>query len=247
MGLSFDGTPDIQDRNRSQSSQMVDWRFFLETWPDNSVKMTMSSQSTHSMYDGVLYLHHLGFSKVNVELAHGVNWTKENIISYKTQLERLADYYVQHPEVHRISLLNIDIRKVLDKNVPNKKCGCGSNFSVYDTDGVRYPCHLFSPLVMTQEQLNGIKDIDFDNDSLFTNDICKGCLLRAICIGCCGMNYLYNHDVGKTPIVMCKLFQVQFLVNCKLQERLLTAYDNEYRKELQSVLNFVKHCIIRKR
>ena len=130
MGLSFDGTLAMQDRNRTQSSQMVDWRFFLEIWPDNAVKITMSSQSINSMYDGVLYLHHLGLSKVNVELAHGVGWTKENIISYKTQLERLADCYVEHPEVHRISLLNIDIRKVLGQYVPNKKCGSGSNFSV---------------------------------------------------------------------------------------------------------------------
>ena len=41
-GLSYDGTPEMQDINRSNSSSLIDLDFFATTYPDQEVKMTIS-------------------------------------------------------------------------------------------------------------------------------------------------------------------------------------------------------------
>lgn len=45
LGLSYDGTDFMQDINRSGSSKFIDKKFFLETYPKQSVKMTISKKN----------------------------------------------------------------------------------------------------------------------------------------------------------------------------------------------------------
>lgn len=242
LGLSIDGTPEMQNRNRSRSNDMIDLDFFRDTWPDNAVKMTISPFSVEQLYEGVCHLYRRGFRKISVEPAHGVSWSPENLLAYKRELEKLVRLYIKYPMLERISLLNIDLRKIKDRRVPHKKCGCGENFMACDTDGSPYPCHLFSPLVLNERQMDASRSIDFRNDELFICPTCLSCILHPICIGCCGINFLHNGDVGMQPSSLCKLFKIQFLANCRLQASLSCFYEEKEKNEIQDLLRFIKNC-----
>ena len=45
LGLSFDGDVNTQNTNRSNSASLVDLDYFRDTWPESSVKMTISTDS----------------------------------------------------------------------------------------------------------------------------------------------------------------------------------------------------------
>ena len=45
LGLSFDGDNLMQNINRSESFNLINIEFFAKTWPEQSVKMTVSPQT----------------------------------------------------------------------------------------------------------------------------------------------------------------------------------------------------------
>ena len=73
LGLSLDGTPEMHNRNRSDSYSKIDIDLFRNTWPEQGVKMTPSPGTLSSLADGVIYVHELGFKKNNCTFASGVN------------------------------------------------------------------------------------------------------------------------------------------------------------------------------
>lgn len=78
LGLSFDGDMAMQNANRSSSFHHVDLDFFAKTWPNQSIKMTVSPDTISSMSDGVKFLHRKGIKYISADLAMGysVGWTK---------------------------------------------------------------------------------------------------------------------------------------------------------------------------
>ena len=57
LGLSFDGDQVMQNTNRSDSYHKVDLKFFAATWPEQSVKMTISPSTVGHLAEGVKFLH----------------------------------------------------------------------------------------------------------------------------------------------------------------------------------------------
>ena len=53
-----------------------------------------------------------------------------------------------------MSLLDLKIEVILNDNHPVKKyCGTGTHMGIYDVDGALYPCHLFTPLVLSRARI----------------------------------------------------------------------------------------------
>lgn len=243
LGLSYDGNRFMQDVNRSRSSSLIDTDFFSATWPDQSVKMTISPQTLSLLYSGVMALHSRGFSNVTVDLAMGktVMWRKEHLTVFEEQLEQLADFYVQHPEFNVVSLLNIDIAKVLSRNQMSKKCGCGETLVTVDHDGQQYACHLFSPIAVTKALAKKSQSIDFSNHGLFISKECKECFLSPVCISCYGMNYTINGDVSRQSPFTCAAFKLQFKVSCQMQLEKARRCESEKVELLERIIELLNN------
>lgn len=55
--LSADGDKVMQDKNRFNSYNSIDWNFYVSTWPDGKVKMTISPDTVKNVSKGVISLH----------------------------------------------------------------------------------------------------------------------------------------------------------------------------------------------
>lgn len=234
LGLSFDGTRLMQNINRSKSSSLVDLAFFAETWPKQSVKMTLSPGTLPYLYEGVLFLYEQGFRHVTTDLAMGnsVVWKQEQLSELANQLNQLVIYYVNNIQMPIISMLDIEVTRVLQKRDMLKKCGCGEDLVCIDCDGQSYGCHLFSPISSPQHLAKLSQTIDFSNHNLFVDNTCVDCLLFPLCTSCYGMNFMLTGSVSKQAPFTCKAFKVQFLSACNLQMKLAELNGNVKKQEV---------------
>ncbi len=238
LGLSFDGDSFMQNINRSDSYQKVDLDFFAQTWPNQNLKMTVSPLTLPQLFSGVKYLHEVGFRRIAADLAMGqkVAWKQSDLQILCDELQKLTDFYLQNPDIPRVSLLDVDIFSVLSENKTLKKCGCGEDLVCIDTDGRQYACHLFSPVSLPQEKAEKSRKIDFTRHDDFVPEQCKPCALLSICTICYGMNYLLHDDITAQNAFVCQAFKIQFLHSCNLF--LQTKDINETDKSLiESVLS----------
>ena len=218
LGLSFDGNRLMQDINRTQSYSSVDLKFFASRWPEQSVKMTISPQTLPYLFDGVIFLTKQGFSYITVDLAMGCNikWEQKHLLVLSRQLQYLSSYYLDHPSIPVISMLNMDVTQVLNK--PHlKKCSCGEDLVCVDYDGTTYACHLFAPITASKELAEASQNIDFKSQKEKMNNPCRQCMLFSLCTFCYGMNYLINNDIAKQSAFGCSSFKIQFLAAANFQ------------------------------
>lgn len=221
LGLSFDGNMDMQNVNRSISYSKVDLDYFVQTWPEQSVKMTISPETIAHLSDGVIFLHEKGFKYISADLAMGpsVNWSKDSLAIYRSELQKLSHYYLEHPTLIPFSMLRIDVAAIKSShNVDVKTCSCGEDMICVDWTGKTYACHLFSPVTLPIDKvLKSSQLYDFSNHSQFNSEICSKCILNAICNHCYGMNYLCTGDVAKPSPFHCSAFKILFVANCRFR------------------------------
>lgn len=217
LGLSFDGDRMMQDINRCGSASLIDFSYFVSTWPKQTIKVTISPQTLSRLYDGITSLHYFGARKITADLAMGKNigWNERHLQILHDQLLLLCHYYLSHPDQYPVSLLNLDIDSV--KSIPHDKpCGCGEDLVCIDIDGKEYACHLFAPITLGEKKATVAKSIlDFSQHAAFVDDICYGCLLQATCTNCPGMNYIATGCVNKQDSFTCMANKVIFLANCE--------------------------------
>ncbi len=222
VGLSLDGTATAHNINRSNSFEKIDIPFFLENYPEQSVKMTVSTQSLPYFAESVKYLTELGFF-VECNLAYMINWTSE-IYRYELekQLNDLIDYYISHPFAHRCGMLSfrIDIlgRPRLKTEVIKKYCGTGIYMKCFDIKGDAYPCQLFTPTSAGDmaKKLGEINITDTFSTELLPQE-CRECYFQPICPTCYGSNYLSTGNLYLPDKERCELYKLIFRANAKLR------------------------------
>lgn len=242
LGLSFDGDMGMQNENRSMSYSKVDLSFFSTTWPEQSLKMTISPNTIHKMSSGIVYLHEKGFKSISPSLAMGpdIEWGKELLLVYQSELKKLLQYYLDHPFITPCSLFCLDILSLIHHSeYTGKKCSCGEHFICVDWDGNTYACHMFSPIALPIEKaLKSNLLYDFSNHAQFQSEICSKCILDSICSHCYGMNYYCSNDVTKHSPFHCSAFKIQFVANCNF--RIQLAEKNGDQNMIDIINNILK-------
>lgn len=218
VGLSLDGTREMHNRNRSGSYDKIDIDFFKDNWPDQGVKMTPSPGTLHSLAKGVIHIHELGFKRNNCTFASGVSWDKDEfgrIVNYKRilqeQLMELAVYYLQHPDILPVDMLNIKFISVAAgiNSMKDKLCGAGTIMRCWTPDGQCLPCHLFYEVSKEKGEKLGYIDLSSPKD--LSDKRCKGCILETICPTCYGGNYITFGDVTKRDTYTCVITKIRAL------------------------------------
>ena len=228
-GLSLDGTKETQDKNRCNSFDKIDKEFFLECWPEQTVKMTISKESIENLCNDILYIQDLGFRIAGTNFAEGIDWTDTKYITILCrELENLVGFYINHPEYEIVPILNLYLQNCEHKAKTRKWCGTGSNMAVYDIDGRKYPCTFFTPMTFDEEQLACIKDVDFKDEEQFVDKQCfEDCYFYNICSNCYGANLLATGKVSVRDKSHCKLLKVRaYYAAALLTHRILANKDN---------------------
>lgn len=209
LGLSYDGLPESQENNRTLMP--VDIDFFIKTWPKQTIQMTVNTETVNRMAEGVIYLVERG-ARVHPNVAYEKNeWRDEDIAEYRRQLDILADYYNRRPELPKISQFDHFLQTYAD-GIDNPQhqqqiCGAGRRFHVYDVDGKVYPCHLLSPLVLSQDKLQPISDGLIEKAKSFADPKCERCPFVSLCPTCIGCNYIYRGSLQKRDSTHCRVMR----------------------------------------
>lgn len=237
-GLSLDGRKETHDKNRSNSFDKIDLNFFLECWPTQPVKMTISKYGIESLYDDIIYIQSLGFKIAGTNFAEGLDWSNPQYIKILCrELEKLTDFYLQHPELEVANIINMAVQHCESPSKFKKWCGTGKHMVVYDINQEAYPCQFFTPMTISNEKYNIIKDIDFNNDENFIDEFCKNkCYFHNICPNCYGANFLVNGKINERNKSMCKLIMIRAYYSAALQaQKIIANGDNIDESEKNKV------------
>lgn len=222
VGLSYDGTTLMQDTNRSNSSKQIDLDFFLRTYPNQTLKMTVSPATLLSLADGVIYLHEMGFSLV-ANLAYGDNWDYPGFLeNFSAQLDRLTEYYLENPGRKIVSFLDMDVTyKNRDPDFFHKQCGAGTAMFAYETNGDCYPCQFFASVSIgeSSEKYKNIRFSDKYNKEVLS-DRCRECVIRDSCVTCMGTNFCEMGNMFLKSDSHCRIMKMQFLASSYLKYKL---------------------------
>ncbi len=222
ISLSLDGPQDMHDANRplaggGGSFDLIDKDFFIETWGSVPAKMTVSEETLPRMVEGIAYIDNLGFEN-DASLSIGTDWDNESSESVLVdQMERLVDYYIEHPDIPLCTMLNLDLRYILADYEPGFRfCKIGIDTVCYDVDGVAYPCQGFAPISIGDdaERFRRMGEADFE---LSDGYACKTCKFVRLCPNCYAANYQVTGDIQKVDTRFCRFNQLCILASAKVQ------------------------------
>lgn len=232
-GLSLDGTREMHNVNRSNSYDLIDIDFFRDSWPTQGVKMTPSPGTIKTLAQGVIHLHELGFKRNNCSFASGVDWShdeKGNPVDYKTilteQLGILTNYYLEHPRIRPIDILNIRFMSVAGGRhaMKSKLCGAGSIMRCWTPDGRCLPCHLFYEACKADANFK-VPDFNFSDLDALSDPRCKDCILEPACPTCYGGNYITSGDIKIRDLYTCEIMKLRALAGSWMVGRMLESPD----------------------
>ena len=224
LGLSLDGTRDTHDYNRSGSFDKIDTDFFLKNWPEQGVKMTLSSYSIPRLAENIKFIHSLGFKRIRgVNLAEGdYDWSDEEYIQLLIpQLRELEDFYLENEQFLPNQMLDKRIELCeAEKRERRKWCGIGTGCPFFDVDGKWYPCAFTTPMTFSNEELDDILSTDFTNHDDFLDECCfENCYIYPICPTCSGANYLNNRSFKIRDKRRCRIQKLIALFIADMQAK----------------------------
>lgn len=249
-GLSLDGRKETHDKNRSNSFDRIDKEFFLECWPQQTVKMTLSQDSLNTLFDDIIYIQKLGFKLAGTNFAEGIDWSDKKYIDILCrELEKLTAFYLENPEYEVAPIINIPIQNCEYEIKTRKWCGTGTNMALYDIDGRKYPCQFFAPMSIEEDKFAKVKDLDFNDESLFLDKHCYGnCYFYNICSNCYGANLLLNGKLNERDKSKCNLLKVRaYYAAALLANRILKNKDriskpNTVALQIRAIEKIKKIC-----
>ncbi len=246
-GLSLDGTKEMHDKNRCNSFDDIDISFFVETWPLQEAKMTVAPETIPQLYDGITFIHNLGF-KLKTNLAYGPDWRGEEIKqAYQLQLQKLIDFYTENDNIEPTSLLNVDLSSVAYPKEPLRKwCGMGGQMVAYDIDGKKYPCHFFQEMSSNGMPVDDVWNVDYSTIHQSENNPCRKCILKNSCPTCYGYNYSISGNYCVKDPAMCELNKLAAVATSTLSFRKMKRkYNNDFSKISKSDEEIIKAvCLV---
>lgn len=252
LGLSYDGLPEMQQHNRATGNR-VDVDFFVKTWPEQTLQMTINEDTVSKMAEGVIHILERG-ARVRPNVAYEEQeWQESSLCEYAKQLDKLASYYVEHPDKFHVHMFKHNLteyaRNLINPPQINSVCGVGSGFIVYDVDGSSYPCHMLSPLVLDGEKLDKIKSGACKKVTNWGDEHCTGCPFVSSCSTCVASNYIYRHDFCKRDRTHCIVMQLEVQAYMKYRTMLLKSKEkltSEDALEIDAITalhNFLKRKV----
>lgn len=241
LGASYDGTGNMQSKNRGTDRYEIDLDFFHELWPEQGFQMTISKETLPNLAEGVLFVQRKGYD-LNAALAQGVDWNISDAILYREQLCILKDAYLKDTSLSPINRLT---RFVDVHNSPKTEyrqihgCGSGHNMVTYDINGKVYGCHMFSTIVLGDKAIC-TDAIDWDNPDLMVEEYCEECVLRQFCPTCPGFNLKYRGALNCRDKRWCPMVLAEAFTACEFQIERISMMENlskEDAEHAQSAMN----------
>lgn len=235
--LSLDGDELSSSINRPHSFDQIDVPFFVNTWPDLRVNMTITPETVPYIFRNVKYLHSIGVRNIISHFSLMTDWENCHMekVLYK-QLLNVADYYLGHPEIDPWFFFSYDIGRTLSKGRCFSPCAVGST-SAYDFQTKSfYPCHMCFPSIGGEDVSRELGKIDFSRLNESEEECCAKCPFINICITCYAENYISRGSVSKRDMSMCFYNKLIFASLAKYEYARILKLENPSLEDIQKMM-----------
>lgn len=215
VGLSLDGTEELQNINRSGSSTRIPLEFFLTHWPHLPFKATISPSGLGLLASSAINFYERGIP-FSLTLAQGVEWGNDAPEQFREQLMILADYYITHPEITPEPSLFVDDFRNLTQpyDEPFPMCGTRGEMVAYTADGKRSICHLFTEATVGPKRAEEYRSKSDYPKTLPSDPTCTECHARNICKMCPGFNISATGELHIRDKRVCSMMESVIDANC---------------------------------
>lgn len=212
--LSIDGMKEVHNRNRSNSYDDIDLDFFVETFEKPYAKMTISKYTLPNLAENVIFLQNKGFL-VNCSLGFGYKWNDYMFSCFDKELARYYESaFANDFDNDTCSLLNFPYKEIYSsQGIYYKNCSAGGSSGAYDTEGNKYPCHMFLPSGFDESEISRIRAISFPKDIVPEENVaerCVECPIFSVCQSCYANNYKMNGNIYFQDEDICLASKILF-------------------------------------
>lgn len=236
--LSIDGAKKTQDSNRSNSFDLIDLDFFLQTWKNPYTYTTIIPEKADNVFEDLLFLINKGFTiRANFEFAQ--LWTEEQLESLSNGLRKLADYTLKNKLHNRLNLFSrygfLDYN--LNDNYENRKyfvpCNAGKHRRIVAADGCVYPCHTLVPSCFNHYGKEYEEELfsKLHHEEINSDECCK-CKYFHLCYICIGFSYSFAKDFKWRNKSFCDITRIRTFVaayywGIRLEQKLSASLSDE--------------------
>lgn len=253
--LSLDGNKKTNDITRPNSFESIDVPFFLKTWPDIRVKMTITPTTVPYIAENIKYMHSIGIKRIVSSLALMTDWSSCGLEKvFYNQLIEEAEFYLNNPDIEPWNFFSTyDIGRTVYQERCFSPCALGETMA-YDFQTKKfYPCHMCFPSLGGKKVSEELSKINFEKLNDYEKDCCARCSFINICITCYAENYISRGSVSNRDMNVCAYYKLMYAVLFKYEYariiRTETPSPDDIRKmlainmlkdEVQSIVNKVK-------
>lgn len=255
IGITIDGTAQKHDINRvyknsekgSYNDVVRNIPLWLEQFPGESTKVTISSADIPYICESVLHLFSLGIRTVNMNCVFENVWKKDDEIIFEKQLRQLADIIIERElyKEYNCSIFEESIGKPKPISQDNNNwCGAGKMLAV-DSMGNYYPCNRFAKFSLRDKDAWVIGNVDtgvslnklrpfMALDRLSQSESkCLDCEVASGCAWCQGENYdaADTDTVYQRSTAICKMHKARVRANNYYWNKLFRKLELEGRRE----------------
>lgn len=215
--LSLDGLEEDHNKNRCNSFQLIDLKFF-QSLKKPIVNSVFTPLTIKNMSKNTIELHNLNFF-IKGFIADGESWNINHVHTIAQQLNQLIDFYLTNSHVYPISLLTMPIYN-LTTGVNINRCGTDSFFEVsISADGKEYACHRCTPFENSGTWKISDKYLNLTNARYLLSD-CESCFLDKICNACPASNASLK-DNKELSLINCLIRRTLFKANAYFALKML--------------------------
>ncbi len=222
LTVSFDGNPEIHDRNRRDvlghgTSAAVEHtvRQLLESGRKVRVNMVVRPGTLEQLPDGLIYLHKLGVRSVDLSLDLWTRWTAADGLRLEQAVAQAAELWRSWLPEFGLNWFDAKVGALAGLPVTHEdtRCGFGDGEIAVAPSGRLYPCERLigedrpdQLLRLPGHALEGRDFFGFAVAPIKDCAACSGCALHAACDGDCRCsNFVRTGNVNQPDGLLCRL------------------------------------------
>lgn len=255
VGITIDGTRNKHDINRiyknsgrgSYDDVVRNIPLWLEQFPGESTKVTISSGDIPYICESVLHLYSLGIHTVNMNCVFENVWHENDDMLFEAQLIKLADEIIDNSlyKDFNCSIFDETIGKPKDISQDNVNwCGSGKMLAV-DANGFYYPCNRFAKFSLREKDawiigsvengvdINRLRPFLALDRQTQSHPKCLSCEVASGCAWCQGENYdaADTDTIYQRSTAICKMHKARVRANNYYWNKLFHKLEQEGLRE----------------
>lgn len=241
LKLSLDGNKHSHNINRPNSFGLIDIAFFVQTWPNIRVNMTVTPKTLPYVSENIKFMHSLGFKHIYSRFSLMTDWSQCNLEKeFYFQLLDLMKFYLDNPTITPCEFFSYDISWTLKERGYCSPCNV-KKMQAYDFQSKKYyACHMCFPSVCGEKKSKELEKIELKENIELGEKCCSECPFINICKTCYAENYITRGSVSRRDTHLCNYQKIVFLTLFKYEYERILQFNKPTPKDVKKMMAIKK-------